>query len=112
MNIQQLEYRKRLFITFNQSMKHVRKQTIFPVDKLRERVKKAFSILQTIEYYIEEKAAYQPTEHSCNCKDWEFHNASKRAYTGPCKHMIAETFYKRMMQLQYKQLDFFSLCGG
>lgn len=103
-------YKSKLFIVYNRSMNVAKHQNIYPADKLINRIKKAFSILQSIDYYKNEKAEYQSTAHSCNCKDWEFHLAHKRAYTGPCGHMIAETLYQRMLELKFIQLDFFNLC--
>lgn len=55
-----------------------------------ERLNKALGILQSKEYYQGERAEYDPCLYSCGCKDWEFRNAKRRAYTGPCKHMLAE----------------------
>ena len=103
-------YKQKLFIAFNRSMNKAKKQNIYPADKLTERIKKAFSILQSLDYYKEEKQTYRPTAHFCGCKDWEFHNSSKRGYNGPCKHMIAETLLSRIQQIEFKQLDFFNLC--
>ena len=105
-------YQSKLFIVYNRSKAIAKKQQIYPADKLINRINKAFTILQTKEYYQDEKQQYQPTAYSCNCKDWEFHLAHKRAYTGPCGHMIAETFIQRMNELKFQQLDFFKLCGG
>lgn len=58
--------------------------------KAIQRLNKALGILQSNDYYQAEKAAYAPTSHNCSCKDWEFRFAHKRAYTGACKHMLAE----------------------
>jgi len=55
-----------------------------------ERLNKALGILQSKDYYQGERAEYDPCLYSCGCKDWEFKNAKRRAYTGPCKHMLAE----------------------
>jgi hypothetical protein len=55
-----------------------------------ERLNKALGILLSKSYYQDEKAAYSPTFYTCGCKDWQFKNAARRAYTGPCKHMLAE----------------------
>jgi hypothetical protein len=54
-----------------------------------DRLNKALGILLSSNYYQDQKAAYQPSSTSCTCKDWEFRHASKRQYTGPCKHMLA-----------------------
>jgi len=55
-----------------------------------ERLNKALGILLSKSYYQDEKAAYAPTYFTCGCKDWQYHRAARRAYTGPCKHMLAE----------------------
>jgi hypothetical protein len=55
-----------------------------------ERLNRALGILQSKAYYSGERAEYQPTQAGCSCKDWQYHMAAKRAYTGPCKHMLAE----------------------
>lgn len=106
------QYQSKLFIVFNRSMSRARKQEQYPVDKLLERIKKAFSILQSLDYYQAERQEYRPTTATCNCKDWEFHLAHKRAYAGPCKHMIAETLLLRIQEIKYIQSNFFDLCGG
>lgn len=54
-----------------------------------ERLNKVLGILQSKDYYQAEKQDYQPDESGCSCKDWEFRYAKKRAYAGPCKHMLA-----------------------
>lgn len=56
-----------------------------------ERLNKALGILQSKAYYSGERAIYYPTLAACGCKDWQYHMAAKRAYTGPCKHMLGET---------------------
>jgi hypothetical protein len=58
--------------------------------KMIERLNKALGILQSKNYYQEEKAAYAPTAYDCGCKDWQFRFSHKRAYVGPCKHQLAE----------------------
>jgi hypothetical protein len=55
-----------------------------------DRLNKALGILLSKSYYGAEKAEYQPTHYTCGCKDWQFKYARRRAYTGPCKHMLAE----------------------
>ncbi len=55
-----------------------------------ERLNKALGILQTRAYYTDERADYAPSAQYCGCKDWEFRFAHKRAYAGPCKHILAE----------------------
>ena len=56
-----------------------------------ERLNKALGILQSKAYYSGERAIYYPTQAACSCKDWQYHTAARRGYTGPCKHMLAET---------------------
>lgn len=56
-----------------------------------ERLNKALGILLSKSYYQAEKAEYQPTHFTCGCKDWQFKYARRRAYTGPCKHMLVES---------------------
>jgi len=56
-----------------------------------ERLNKALGILQSKAYYSGEKAAYFPTLAGCGCADWKYHTAARRGYTGPCKHMLAES---------------------
>ena len=56
-----------------------------------ERLNKALGILLSKAYYTAEKAEYNPTHFTCGCKDWQYHRAVRRAYTGPCKHMLAES---------------------
>lgn len=56
-----------------------------------ERLNKALGILQSKAYYQGERGEYLPTLASCGCKDWEYRNAKRRAYTGACKHMLAES---------------------
>ncbi len=58
--------------------------------KLIERLNKALGILQSKAYYAGDRVLYIPTLTACGCKDWEFRHAAKRAYCGPCKHMLAE----------------------
>lgn len=55
-----------------------------------ERLNKALGILQTKDYYSGERAVYMPSYFSCGCKDWQYRHAARRAYTGGCKHMLAE----------------------
>lgn len=66
--------------------------------KLIERLNKALGILQSKAYYAGDRVLYIPTLTACGCKDWEYRNAVKRAYTGPCKHMIAEILTAEIMQ--------------
>ena len=66
--------------------------------KLIERLNKALGILQSKAYYAGDRVLYIPTLTACGCKDWEFRHAAKRAYTGPCKHMLAETMTAEIMQ--------------
>lgn len=64
------------------------------------RVNRALGILQSKSYYAGERAEYQPSEHSCGCKDWEFKNAKRRGYTGACKHMIAELMFSDILAMR------------
>lgn len=105
----ELEKRK-LFIVFNRARAKARK--FKNTAKLLDRIRKAMGILQSKEYYVAERALYSPTASSCGCKDWEFHLSPKRAYTGPCKHMIAEVLLERVRQIQYQQTNFLVLVGG
>ena len=66
--------------------------------KLIERLNKALGILQSKAYYAGDRVLYIPTLTACGCKDWEYRNAAKRAYTGPCKHIIAEILTAEIMQ--------------
>ncbi len=63
-----------------------------------ERLNKALGILQSKAYYLGERAEYQPAPETCGCKDWEYHNAKNRKYTGPCKHMLAEALLVAMVE--------------
>lgn len=94
-------YQRKLFITYNQARAKARNNP-----KLLQRIHKAFAIIQTKSYYVAEKELYNPTQSSCNCKDWEFRHAHKRDYHGHCKHMIAEVLISRINKIQYQQLDF------
>lgn len=58
--------------------------------KFIERLNKALGILQSKAYYAGDRVLYIPTVTGCGCKDWEYRHAAKRAYVGPCKHMLAE----------------------
>lgn len=66
--------------------------------KLIERLNKALGILQSKLYYAGDRVLYIPTVTACGCKDWEFRHAAKRAYTGPCKHMLAEQMTAEIIQ--------------
>lgn len=66
--------------------------------KLIERLNKALGILQSKAYYAGDRVLYIPTLTACGCKDWEYRNAAKRAYTGACKHMLAEILTAEIMQ--------------
>jgi len=65
-----------------------------------ERLNKALGILQSKNYYTGERIAYTPTTHSCGCKDWQFRFAKKRAYTGECKHMLAEQLVTYILEVR------------
>lgn len=76
-----------LFTAYNKARTAARRQGD---NKLIDRLNKALGILQSKDYYAGDRLAYIPTVSACGCKDWEYRHAAKRAYTGPCKHMIAE----------------------
>lgn len=100
-------YQQKLFIVFNQAKAKAKKST--DASKIMQRLNKALGILQSKEYYVAEKAKYQPTYFTCNCDDWKYHNAARRGYTGHCKHMMSVILMERINQLKYIQLDFFSM---
>jgi hypothetical protein len=62
-----------------------------------ERLNKALGILMSKNYYATEKSAYAPTFYTCGCKDWQYKNAARRAYTGPCKHMLADALLQDIL---------------
>lgn len=62
-----------------------------------ERLNKALGILQSKAYYQGERVEYAPTHYTCGCKDWQYHRAARRQYTGPCKHMHAEALIDRAL---------------
>lgn len=103
-------YRQKLFIVFNRAMKKAKQSPDYL--KIKQRLCKALGILQHHDYYVAEKAQYQPTYYTCNCDDWKYHLSAKRQYKGPCKHMMAEILLERVEQIKFIQLDFFSVCGG
>lgn len=63
-----------------------------------DRLNKALGILMSNSYYSGDKKNYSPTSFTCGCKDWEFHHAARRGYTGPCKHMLTETMIEMIME--------------
>ena len=69
-----------------------------------ERLNKALGILLSADYYTAEKAAYEPTYFSCGCKDWQYKHAARRAYAGPCKHMLAESLLLDILALRADHL--------
>jgi len=79
--------RSALFTAYNLARAAARKAGDL---KKIERLNKALGIMQSKAYYEKERAEYQPTQTTCNCKDWHFNYARKRAYSGPCKHMLSE----------------------
>ena len=83
----QRNYLSQIFKAYNQAKAIARRAGDL---KCIERLNKALGILMSTSYYQDQKAAYQPTSASCNCKDWEFRHAARRQYSGPCKHMHAE----------------------
>lgn len=102
--------KQKTFIVFNRARAKAKQSP--QATKILDRLYQALGIIQHHDYYVAEKALYQPTAHSCNCKDWEFHLAKRRQYTGPCKHICAEILLQRMEAVQFYQLNFFDLCGG
>jgi len=104
-------YRQKLFIIFNQAMSKAKKAEIENKDKLIMRLKSAFGILQHKEYYVAEKAQYEPTKWSCGCPDYVYRLRHLRKWEGACKHMIAEILKERIQLLTFKQLDFFNICN-
>ena len=101
--------KQKVFIVFNRARAKAKQSP--DANKILDRVYQALGIIQHHDYYQSEKALYQPTTHSCNCKDWEFHLAHRRQYTGPCKHMTAEILLERMSKICFHQLDFFDRLG-
>ena len=97
-------FHRKLFVVYNRAIAKARRSGNDP--KLIQRLHKAFSILQSNQYYQDEKSLYHPTTHSCNCKDWEYRHAHKRGYTGYCGHVIAEILLERVNQVSYKQMSF------
>lgn len=82
-------YSKSEIFTVYNRMRAIARKMDSPAKAL-QRLNKALGILQSKNYYQAEKETYNPTAHTCKCKDWEFRFAHKRAYTGACKHMLAE----------------------
>lgn len=77
-----------LFTAYNKARSEARRAGD---SKLIERLNKALGILQSKAYYNGgDRVIYFPTVSACGCKDWQYRHAAKRAYTGPCKHMVAE----------------------
>jgi hypothetical protein len=88
MSNDQRNYLSQIFKAYNQAKHQARRAG----DQKRiDRLNKALGVLLSSNYYQDQKAAYQPSTSDCRCKDWEFRHAAKRQYTGPCKHMLAET---------------------
>jgi hypothetical protein len=88
MSTDQRNYLSQIFKAYNQAKNQARRAGDL---KRIERINKALGVLMSRHYYQDQKATYQPTALHCGCKDWEFRNAARRQYTGPCKHMIAES---------------------
>ena len=63
-----------------------------------DRLNKSLGILQSKAYYTDDKTAYIPTLTDCGCKDWYFRFAKNRAYTGRCKHMLAEALQAEALE--------------
>lgn len=104
-------YQQRLFIVYNRAKWKTIKSDYQAKEKLINRLNKAFRILQSKDYYQDEKALYNPSTISCGCKDYEFRHATKRAYDGPCGHMIAERLIVMMQSIKYQQTNFFHIIG-
>ena len=85
-----------LFSAYNHARAAARRAGNDP--KEIERLNRALGILQSKAYYQAERAEYMPSPHTCGCRDWEFHRAARRQYTGPCKHMIAEALQVNALQ--------------
>lgn len=96
--------KQKIFVVFNQARARAKNEHPEQFPQISSRLYKALGILQHHDYYEAEKALYNPTRSYCGCKDWEFHYAAKRKYTGPCKHMTAEILKERMMLLEFRQL--------
>lgn len=109
--MKKIDSRKRkLFVVYNQAVAAAkRKNDPMTAEKICNRLKKALGIMQSLEYYLEEKALYQPTFQSCGCKDFEFRNANKRQYKGMCKHQMALILENRVNTLKYEQETFLGL---
>jgi hypothetical protein len=87
MSSDQRTFLSQIFKAYNQAKHQARRAG----DQKRiDRLNKALGVLLSRNYYQDQKAAYQPSTSDCRCKDWEFRHATKRQYTGPCKHMLAE----------------------
>ncbi|MBI5955148.1 MAG: hypothetical protein HY865_26120 [Chloroflexi bacterium] len=97
MNNQTLLTKSEIFTVYNQMRAAARREGN---TKQIERLNKALGILLSKEYYAGERLAYIPTKDSCGCKDWEFRFSSKRAYTGGCKHMLAEVMMQSALALR------------
>lgn len=98
--------KQKMFIVLNRARTKARKEHPEQFKQIADRLYKAVGIIQHHDYYVSEKALYCPTRSTCNCKDWEFHYAAKRKYTGPCKHMTAEILLERMQLVTFNQIDF------
>ena len=102
--------RKKLFVVYNKAMSKALKSP--DRVKIRERLRKALGIIQSSHYYKDDKAEYNPTYYSCNCKDWEFKNSRKRNYKGFCKHQMAVILMERVKTLSWQQTTFLVLSGA
>jgi hypothetical protein len=88
MSIQKRNFLSKVFTAYNRAKADARRHGN---GKLIERLNRALGILLSKDYYQHEQAAYSPSACSCGCKDWQYRHAFKRAYEGPCKHMLAES---------------------
>ena len=87
--------RSELFTAYNLARAAARRAGNNPREL--ERINRALGILQSKAYYQGERMEYAPTHYTCACKDWQYHRAARRQYTGPCKHMWAETLTDRAL---------------
>lgn len=69
-----------------------------------DRLNKALGILLSKDYFAGDKSEYQPSYFTCGCKDWQYRHAARRAYSGPCKHMIAESLLLDILTLRAEHL--------
>lgn len=72
--------------------------------KAVQRINKALGICQHgLDRYMAENGhmlTLLDGELGCTCEDYTYRNSAKRAYTGPCKHMLA---FKLMVKAQLEE---------